>query len=131
MHTSGTNKPAICLLGFYVVSCNSNALAKNIIPLIRQKSFLEKTKKGGWASDVTGGSGGASPPALEWFHGERLGSARLPPASSGFRVPNFEKRRVGGLEKSTPPAGDFVFAGGRFSLYLGRYLSSNIKYHII
>jgi hypothetical protein len=26
---------------------------------------------------------------LEWFHGERLGSARLPPASSGFRVPNF------------------------------------------
>ena len=46
-----------------------NALAKNIIPpfaLIRQKSFLEKTKKGGMAHDVTteGGSGGASPPAF-------------------------------------------------------------------
>jgi len=46
---------------------------------------------------------------LEWFHGERLGSARLPPASSGFRVPNFEKRRAGGLEKSTPPAWRFCF----------------------
>jgi len=42
VHTSGT-KPAICLLGFLVIL---NALAKNIIPLIRQKSFLEKTKKG-------------------------------------------------------------------------------------
>jgi len=30
-----------------------NALAKNMIPLIRQKSFLEKTNKGGWARDVT------------------------------------------------------------------------------
>ena len=43
-----------------------NALAKNIIPpfaLIRQKSFLEKTKKGGWARDFTteGGSGGHPP----------------------------------------------------------------------
>jgi len=42
------------------------ALAKNIIPLIRQKSFLEKTKKGGMARDVTnrGGVRGASPPAF-------------------------------------------------------------------
>lgn len=46
---------------------------------------------------------------IEWFHGERLGSARLPPASSGFRVPNFEKRRPGGWEKSTPPAWRFCF----------------------
>ena len=41
-----------------------------MIPLIRQKSFLEKTKKGGWARDVTkeGGSGGASPPAFKYHH---------------------------------------------------------------
>ena len=46
-----------------------NALAKNIIiPLIRLDSpkifSCEKTKKGGWARDVTteGGAGGASPP---------------------------------------------------------------------
>ena len=34
-----------------------------MIPLIRQKSFLEKTKKGGWARDVTtkGGPGGHPP----------------------------------------------------------------------
>jgi len=46
-----------------------NALAKNIIPLIRQKSFLEKTKKGGWARDVTteGGSGGI-PPGIHTYH---------------------------------------------------------------
>ena len=39
-----------------------------------------------------------------WFHGGRLGGARLPPASSGLRVPNFERRRAGGGENSTPPA---------------------------
>jgi len=47
--------------------CQKRLLAKNIIPLIRQKSFLEKTKKGGWARDVTteGGSGGGGiPPAF-------------------------------------------------------------------
>ena len=45
-----------------------NALAKNMIPLIRQKSFLEENKErgNGPACDVTteGGSGGASPPAV-------------------------------------------------------------------
>ena len=42
--------------------------------------------------------------SLVWFHGGRLGGARLPPASSGLRVPNFERRRAGGGEKNTPPA---------------------------
>ena len=65
VHTSGT-KPAICLLGFYVVSCNSSRPRQKYYPahsLIRQKSFLEKTKKGGWARDVTteGGPGGHPP----------------------------------------------------------------------
>jgi hypothetical protein len=45
-----------------------NALAKNMIPLIRQKSFLEENKERGNepARDVTteGGSRGASPPAF-------------------------------------------------------------------
>ena len=43
-----------------------NALAKNIIPLIRQKLFLKKTRKGEWplTSPTEGGSGGASPPAF-------------------------------------------------------------------
>jgi hypothetical protein len=44
-----------------------NALAKNMIPLIRQKLFLEKTKKVGnepVTSPTEGGSGGASPPAF-------------------------------------------------------------------
>jgi len=53
---------------FDVVSCNylNGQSAKNMFPLIRQKLFLKKTKKGGWARDVTteGGSGGASPPAF-------------------------------------------------------------------
>ena len=46
-----------------------NALAKNIIPLIRQKSFLEKTKKGGWARDAPteGGSGGGIPPGIHTY----------------------------------------------------------------
>ena len=42
--------------------------------------------------------------SIVWFHGGRLGGARLPPASSGLRVPNFERRRAGGGEKNTPPA---------------------------
>jgi len=46
VHTSGT-KPAICLLGFYVVSLILNALAKNIFPLIRQKIVLEENKERG------------------------------------------------------------------------------------
>jgi len=45
-----------------------NALAKNMIPLIRQKSLLEENKErgNGPARDVTteGGSGGASPPTF-------------------------------------------------------------------
>ena len=44
-----------------------NALAKNIIPLIRQKSFLEENKERGngpMTSPTEGGSGGASPPAF-------------------------------------------------------------------
>ena len=46
-----------------------NALAKNIIPLIRQKSFLEKTKKGGWpvTSPHRGGPGG-HPPRHHTYH---------------------------------------------------------------
>ena len=48
VHTSGT-KPAICLLGFLVLSLT----AIYIFPLIRQKTFLKKTKKGVMACDVT------------------------------------------------------------------------------
>jgi len=64
VHTSGT-KPAVCLLGFLVIVLNGQP-AKYIFPLIRQKAFCKKTKKGGMAHDVTnrGGSGGASPPAF-------------------------------------------------------------------
>ena len=57
-----------------------NALAKNIIPLIRQKSFLEKTKKGGWmgvTSITEGGSGGASPPAFTRTHPSPEARAKL------------------------------------------------------
>ena len=41
-----------------------------MIPLIRQKSFLEKTKKGGWARDVTnrGGVRGGIPPGIHMYH---------------------------------------------------------------
>ena len=55
VHTSGT-KPAICL---YVVSCNflNGQPAKNTFPLLRQKTFLKKTKKGGMARDVTNRGG--------------------------------------------------------------------------
>jgi hypothetical protein len=71
VHTSGT-KPAIYLLGFYVVSCNyPNALAKNIFPLIAKKLFLKKTKKGGMAlPDVTnrGGVQGGIPPGHSQYH---------------------------------------------------------------
>ena len=44
-----------------------NAHAKNIIPLIRQKSFLEENKERGnepVMSPTEGGFGGASPPAF-------------------------------------------------------------------
>jgi len=54
----GLSQPFVCW-GFMWFLVILNALAKNIIPLIRQKSFLEKTKKGGWAqtSPTEGGSG--------------------------------------------------------------------------
>jgi hypothetical protein len=58
---------------------------------------------------------GATP--LEWFHGGRLGGARLPPASSGLRVPNFERRRAGGGEKNTPPVVS-SWAGGVVCVYV-------------
>jgi hypothetical protein len=51
---------------------------------------------------------------LVWFHGGRLGGARLPPASSGLRVPNFERRRAGAGEKSTAP----LEAGGVVCVYV-------------
>ena len=63
VHTSVT-KPAICLMWF--LKYLNGQPAKNIIPLIRQKTVLKKTRKREWrARDVTnrGGSGGASPPA--------------------------------------------------------------------
>ena len=45
--------------------------AKNIFPLIRQKTFLKITKKGGMARDVTnrgGGVRGGIPPGIHTYH---------------------------------------------------------------
>ena len=60
VHTSGT-KPAM-------FSCNylNGQPAKYIFPLIRQKTFCKKTKKGGMARDVTnrGGVRGGIPPGI-------------------------------------------------------------------
>ena len=51
-----------------MVSCNflNGQPAESTFPLIRQKTFLKKTRKGEWplTSPTEGGSGGASPPAF-------------------------------------------------------------------
>ena len=66
MHTSGT-KPAICLMWFLVIL---NAHAKNIIPLIRQKSFLGENKErgNGPGRHQQRGVRGGIPPGIHMYH---------------------------------------------------------------
>jgi len=67
--TSGTKpiicKPAICLLGFYVVSCNYSTPSPKILSRsFAENLFLKKTKKGGmgqWRHQQRGGPGGHPP----------------------------------------------------------------------